>query len=238
MWIKQLIGRLAGQVVDLPFSAAENVVANGTGVLATDAEVLAAGFDPMPAVAPVRTDTLPIGYRVEPTEVGGYDLYDAAGALVNVEPLANMIVAVEAAHDHRKAVYLPVQTIPIGQLPPELPIPPRILTADYVFDPIEGGGFNVFDPAGVKISDGPVADEAAVRTMILLHLAQATGRTVEQVEADELELPPVTEISVPDDWKAMHWSQRKALALRINGGKPVANAAEADHVIEEYLTRP
>jgi hypothetical protein len=238
MWIKQLIGRLAGQVVDLPFSAAENVLANGTGVLATDTEVIAAGFDPVPVVAPVRTDVLPIGYRAEPTEVGGFDLYDAAGALVNVEPLANMIVAIEAAHDHREAVFLPVQTIPVGQLPPELPIPPRITTADYSFDPIDSGGFDVFDPAGLKINDGPVADEAAVRAMVLLHLAQATGRTAEQVEADELEEPPVVETTVPDDWRTLHWSQRKALALRINGGAPVANAAEADHVIEEYLTRP
>lgn len=237
MWIKQLIGRLAGQVVELPFSAAENVIANGTGVVATDAEILAAGFVPGTAPVPARTDTLPLGYRAEPTEVGGYDLYDAAGALLNVEPLANMVVAVEAAHDHREAVYLPVQTISLGQVAPQLPIPPRITMADYTFDPIASGGFDVFDPAGLRISDGPVVDEAAVRTMILLHLAQVTGRTVEQVEADELEEPPVTAITVPENWRELHWSQRKALAVRIGNGAPVANAADADAAIEAYLAR-
>ena len=237
MWIKQLIGRLAGQVVDLPFSAAENVVANGTGVPATDAEVIAAGFEVVSVVVPVRTDVLPLGYRVEPTEVGGYDLYDAAGALVNVAPIVNMIAAVEAAHNHREATVMPLATIPIGEMSPLLPTPALPRIADYSFDPVEGG-FDVFDPAGARINEAPVADEASVRALVLAHLAEATGRTVGEVEADERELPPLVEIEVPQNWRDLHWSQRKALALRINAGAPVANAAEADHVIEDYLTRP
>lgn len=236
MWVKQLIGRLAGSVVDLPYSAAENAIANGTAVAATDQEVVAAGFDVAPVAPPVALDVMPIGYRVEPTEVGGFDLFDAGGVRLNEEPLPNMAAVLSEAHDRVAATVLPATTLPVVQVPP-VTTDAAFSLADYRFEPVEGGGFILFDPAGVRLGDDVLPDEEAAELALRQHYAAARGMTLEEMEAQEAEAARAHKILVPAGWRDLHHSQRRALARQITGAEPV-NTAAADEAIEEYVTRP
>lgn len=236
MWVKQLIGRLAGSVVDLPYSAAENAIANGTAVAAMDEEVIAAGFQVENGPAPVNLDVMPIGYRVEPTEVGGFDLYDAGGVRLNEEPIPNMAAVLSGAHDHRAATVLPAVTAPLVEVPPVVP-DTAVSLASYRYEPLEGGGYILFDPAGLRLEGQALPDEDAVRLAIRQHFAASRGLTLEELEAEEAEAARKNAVQVPDGWRDLHHTQRRALARQITGQDP-ANTAAADEAIEEYVTRP
>ncbi len=212
MWVKQLIGRLAGSVVDLPYSAAENAIANGTAVAATDQEVVAAGFDVAPVAPPVALDVMPIGYRVEPTEVGGFDLFDAGGVRLNEEPLPNMAAVLSEAHDRVAATVRPANDA-AGRPGAPGHHRRRLLLADYRFEPVEGGGFILFDPAGVRLGDDVLPDEEAAELALRQHYAAARGMTLEEMEAQEAE-PPGAQDPGAAGWRDLHHSQRRALAAR------------------------
>lgn len=234
MWVKQLIGRLAGSVVDLPFSAAENAIANGTALAATDREVIDAGFAVAAGPAPVALDVMPIGYRVEPTEVGGFDLFDAAGIRLNGEPLPNMAAVLSFAHDHVAATVLPAGTLPLADLSTDTDT--AFSLADYRFEPVEGGGFILFDPAGARFGDETLVDEEAVNLAIRQHYAAARGLTLGELEAEEAEAARRNVVQVPADWRVLHHTRRRALAQQITGIAP-ADTAAADVIIKDYLTR-
>ncbi|WP_284317317.1 hypothetical protein [Methylobacterium gnaphalii] len=236
--MKQLVGRLAGQVIDVPFSAAEAAQINGTAVRATDDEVLAAGHALNPEIVPADRMTLPAGYSLEPTEVGGFDLFDAARLRLNQEPHPNIADAISAAHDHLAAsVLVPVGDVGFVQLPTSTTQIPTITLDDYRFDELDEGGFLVYDPAGVPIQEEAFENEDVAYDAAREHFAASRGKTLEELDADEAAAGAGDLAAVPEDWRSLHHTQRRALAQKIKG-KPVANTAEADEVIEEYVTRP
>lgn len=235
MFVKQLIGRMANTVVEMPFAAATSNIAAGTCMLATEDEVAAAGLEMRPTTISAEPEALPAGYRTEVTEVGGFDLFDAGGVRLNQEPFANMPALLSFAHE-RAALMAPVAVlIPLSQIPSAEPA--LINFADYRFEPAEGGGYFLFDPAGVQLGADTVADEDAARLGLRQHYAAARGLTLEELEAEETGPGLQSTIAVPDDWRSLHHTQKRALAQRISG-EPVSTAAAAEHIIEEYLTRP
>ncbi len=239
MWVKLLIGRNADAIVDLPFSAAESSIANGTAARATDAEIVAAGLEINPVAEPANVDVLPGGYRAEPTEVGGFDLFDAAGLRINEQPIPNMAALLSTAHEHRHAV---VPQIGVG-LQVELDDLER-LKAEFDSYRLqeENMAFVVYDPAGVAIQGGPFPDRDAAELARRQHHAAALGfADLEEYEVmlGEPRNPIVdgmggARIEVPSDWRDLHHSTRRALARDI-AGKDIESTAEADSVIVDYL---
>ncbi len=235
MFVKQLIGRMAGTVVEMPFAAATSNIASGTCVLATEDEIAAAGLEPVPVADLAKPELLPTGYRTEVTEAGGYDLLDPGGVRLNQEPFANMPAVLSFAHEHLTATAPLAVYIPLSQVPPAEA--PTFTLDDYRFEAVEGGGFRLFDPAGAAIGEDPYADEDAARLAARENYAAARGLSLDDLAAEEAGRGLLAEVAVPDGWKSLHHTQRRALASRI-AGRPIAATAEADEVIEEYVTRP
>lgn len=230
MFVKQLIGRLAGTVVDMPYAAATSNIAAGTCVLATDEEVAAAGLTSAPIADPAPAEALPIGYRIEPAEVGGFDVYDPGGVRLNQMPHPNVPAARSAAADHAAGTVTVVAQVAIDALD-EDEGGEIVLPDGYRLEPASfGEGFDVFDPGSVLLNEEPIADEAEARLLAAQHHEGALGQ--EDLDDGGGDSTPL----VPENWKDLHHSQRRALAARI-AGRPFATTAQADEVIEEYLTR-
>ena len=236
MFVKQLIGRMAGTVVEMPFAAATSNIAAGTCVLATEDEVTAAGLQAVPTVTATEPEVLPAGYRTEVAEVGGFDLFDAGGVRLNQEPFANLPALLSFAHDRATAMAPVALVVPLSQIPGGEP--PMISFDGYRFEPAEGGGFMLFDPSGAPPGTDPVADEEAAHLGLRQHYAAARGMTLEELEAGEAATSDqIVTVTVPENWRSLHHTQRRALAQQISG-EPQPSAAAADGVIEEYVTRP
>lgn len=101
MFVRQLIGREAGAIVELPYHAATACLAGGTAAEVTDEEIAAAGLT-LPPAAPVNEpEQLPRGYRAEPDIEGyGYNVIDPGGVTLNQRPLPNLAAARSLAHEH------------------------------------------------------------------------------------------------------------------------------------------
>jgi hypothetical protein len=93
MFVKLLIGRAAGSIIDLRFDAAESGLAMGTCVLATEDEIALAGLPPENGPSAVIPDAFPEGYSAKAHEVGGYMLFGPDGAQVRDEPFTNLSAA-------------------------------------------------------------------------------------------------------------------------------------------------
>lgn len=105
MFVYQLIGRQADTVVDMPFAEAQACMGNGTARRATEEEVTAAMERSTAPVAHMTTEQLLAGYRLEPSEAGGYDAFDTGGVKISTEdaPLRNKLEAEQfvAAYSRR-----------------------------------------------------------------------------------------------------------------------------------------
>lgn len=109
MFVRQLIGRQAGQIIEMPYHAAEACLAQGSAERVTDAEILAAGLTPeAPVPVAELSITLPDGFEAHARPDGlGFDLYrspvtrDDKGEItsepLNAAPLHNLIAARDAA---------------------------------------------------------------------------------------------------------------------------------------------
>ncbi len=101
MFVRQLIGRQAGEIVEMPYHAAEACLSNGTVQRVTDAEIVAAGMTP-PEPPPVEAAPMvPHGYEaISRLDDQGYDLFrqpvtrnergDVTDEPVNEKPLHNL----------------------------------------------------------------------------------------------------------------------------------------------------
>lgn len=232
MYVRQLVGRLAGTIVQMPFSAATSNIAAGTCAMVTDDEVTAAGLQVEPAPTDAAPDGLPSGFRVEPTEGGGFDLLDPGGVRLNQEPFPNLPAARSYAHEHFVS-QTTVAVLDLSQVPGQEPV---LLTLDdYRIEPVEGGGFNLLDSGGVLLNDEPFEDEEAVILARRQHYAAARGMTLEELEAEEAgggDPPPP--VDVPADWERLHHAKKRALAKQISGEDP-QNTEDAERVIRAYL---
>lgn len=105
MFVRQKIGRQAGQIVEMPFAEAKANIDAGTADRLTDEEIQEAGHQAAASNAEVPPDQLMLGYRIEPAESGGFNLFDAGGVPVNKEgPFHNHIAARDAALKHARAM--------------------------------------------------------------------------------------------------------------------------------------
>jgi hypothetical protein len=101
MFVMQLIGRQAETVIDMPYAEATACIGNGTVRRATEEQSTA-------PVVHMTTDQLMAGYRIEPFEGAGFNVFDAGGVKINQEPLRNQLVAQEFVVDYsRRARGLP-----------------------------------------------------------------------------------------------------------------------------------
>lgn len=101
MFVRQLIGRTAGTIIEMPYSAAEACLANGTVALVTDEEIRQAGFSPPEPPPRAVVPLVPHGYEAHSRIDGqGYDLFrqpvnrnergDITDEPVNPTPLHNL----------------------------------------------------------------------------------------------------------------------------------------------------
>lgn len=101
MFVRQLIGRTAGTIVEMPYSAAEACLANGTVARVTDEEIRQAGLTPPEPPPQVAVPVVPPGYEAHSRIDGqGYDLFrqpvtrnergDIIDEAVNPTPLHNL----------------------------------------------------------------------------------------------------------------------------------------------------
>ncbi|MER8615977.1 hypothetical protein NKG99_03850 [Mesorhizobium sp. M1409] len=93
MFVRQLIGREAGTIIELPYHAATASLGMGTCAEVSDAEIAEAGLIPAPTYSAIRPDEMPAGYRAIPSEGGGFDVIDAGGVTVNKEFIPNLPAA-------------------------------------------------------------------------------------------------------------------------------------------------
>lgn len=243
MYVVMEIGRMAGAVVDTPFHVAQSGIMNGTMRKATDAEIVAANLEVVVEAPPVANDFgLPVGYRVEPTEGGGYDLFDPGGIRLNTLPIANLAAARSLAVDSvgmHIVEFLPVEEsltreVMDSQIAQR---PVRTYTIeDYMAQEVEGG-FNVVDPGGIKINEEPLTDIAACKALAAQHLALMIEQgEVPGPDGQEADNGDDREIVVPADWETMHHMKIKALA-RLIGGEEPADLAAAKATITDYNRR-
>lgn len=100
MYVRLLIGKAAGSVVDMPYHAATAGFAAGTCRAVTDLELRESGTDPAGA-ADTPPEALPLGYRAVPDEAGGgFDLFGPDGMRVNLAPIRNLAAARSLAENH------------------------------------------------------------------------------------------------------------------------------------------
>ncbi|TPJ60829.1 Rho termination factor N-terminal domain-containing protein [Mesorhizobium sp. B2-6-1] len=93
MFVRQLIGREAGTIIELPYHAATASLGMGTCAEVTDDEIAEAGLTPAPTYSAIRPDEMPDGYRAVASEGGGFDVIDAGGVVVNQEFIPNLPAA-------------------------------------------------------------------------------------------------------------------------------------------------
>lgn len=109
MFVRQLIGREAGNIINMPYDAAQSCLAMGTVAAVTDEEIADAGLQAPEPVVANRPDELPRGFRVEVIPSGGYDLFDPGGVNISKDvDLPNLI----AARDLAWSVIHPVDVAP------------------------------------------------------------------------------------------------------------------------------
>jgi len=101
MFVRQLIGQQAGQIIEMPYHVVQACLSNGTVQSVTDAEVVEAGLTP-PEPPPVEAAPLvPHGYEaISRLDGQGYDLFkqpvlrnergDVISEAVNEKPLHNL----------------------------------------------------------------------------------------------------------------------------------------------------
>ena len=102
MFVRQLIGRQAGTIVEMPFHAATAALACGTCSEVSDAEIAAAGIVTAPRVSAVTAEEAPRGYRIEADPVAGYNVRDPGGVQMNAQPFPNLSAARSFAHNHHQ----------------------------------------------------------------------------------------------------------------------------------------
>ncbi len=104
MFVKQLIGRQAGFVIDMPFAEAKACIDNGTAERATEDDITAALEQSTAPNVDVTPEQLMAGYRTESAESGGFDVFDAGGVKISQDPLHNQIAARDFVLQHSRRV--------------------------------------------------------------------------------------------------------------------------------------
>jgi len=241
MFVVQLVGRMADTVIETPYHAGSAGIANGTMRLATEDEVASAGYQIPHEQPPITIEEgFPAGYTVEPTEHGGFDLFNQGGIRLNTTPYVNLVAARSAAVENRDlAVTLqPVDSAANrealeGQLAQR---PERTFTmADYRATEAPNGGFNILDPGGVVLNDEPLDSIETARAFAAEHLKTMIeqGEGPEDLDNGGIE---DAELEVPEDWQSLHHMKQRSIARKISGEEP-ANTDAAKAVIEDYLRR-
>ena len=96
MYVRTLIGRNAGDIIDLPHHAATSGLSMGTCAAVTDDEI-AAALPSLKSASSAPAETFPEGFTASPTEVGGYLLSGPDGAVISEQPFPNLSAARSAA---------------------------------------------------------------------------------------------------------------------------------------------
>lgn len=104
---------------------------------------------------------------------------------------------------------------------------------------VETFGPLVFQPGEVQpLQPGTVHVAPAVHVQDGAPAAPAPAEpgVVRDVPADEP--ATVTEpVDIPADWRDLHWTKRRSLAIAISGGDEVATGGAADAIIEAELAK-
>jgi hypothetical protein len=99
MFVRQLIGREAGNIITLPYVAATSSLAMGTCAPVTDEEIAEAGLLAVEEFRHPSPEEMPRGLRAVPSLGGGFDVVDDGGVILNGGCLPNLPAARSFATD-------------------------------------------------------------------------------------------------------------------------------------------
>lgn len=101
MFVRTLIGRNAGSIVEMPYHIAEAAKLNGTAQAVSEQELAEAKVAVAKAPVLAPADSIPEGYKIEPDPVSGFNVLDADDlVLTHHVLLKNMPAAREFARTH------------------------------------------------------------------------------------------------------------------------------------------
>lgn len=103
MFVRNLIGRNAGQIQEQPYHIASSNIGMGTAEIVTDDEIREAGLTPPSANLRESVERFPDGYVVKKDDVTGYLVFAPNGDPINDQPFSNLTVARSAAYNHQDA---------------------------------------------------------------------------------------------------------------------------------------
>jgi hypothetical protein len=119
MFVRTLIGRQAGQIIELPYHAGSQAIDFGTAETVTDAEAAAAGFVVAPTGADAPVEDFPAGYWSEPID-GGFDVFLVGGDKpLNDHLIPNLPAARSFAIEHAAGKIKPVAPVARGTREPK-----------------------------------------------------------------------------------------------------------------------
>src|SRR5215213_1788293 len=113
MLVRSLIGKHAGQIVDMPYAVAQSCMAAGTVAEVNEQDVREAQAIIQEGYPLLQADSIPDGYSVKPDEVEGWNVFDPGGARLNGRPLPNAVAARSYAMDYHQteAVSVPSEAL-------------------------------------------------------------------------------------------------------------------------------
>lgn len=101
MFVRTLIGRNAGTIIEMPYHVAQTAIMNGTAKEVSEQELEDAKLSVVIMATQEPPDSLPSGYTIEPDPLKGFNVLDAGGVvLTNEVLLPNLLAAREWARAH------------------------------------------------------------------------------------------------------------------------------------------
>lgn len=112
MFVRNLIGRNAGQIQEQPYHVASSNISMGTAEIVTDDEISAAGLTPPDPNLRETMERFPEGYTCKRDDVYGYLLFGPDGEQINEQPFPNLTQARSAAYNHSGLVKVEEAEVP------------------------------------------------------------------------------------------------------------------------------
>ena len=104
MFVRTLVGRNAGNIIEMPFHVGETAIMNGTAKEVSEEELEAAKLSVVKMATQEPIDSIPPGYNIEQDSLSGYNVVDAGGVILTLDVLLpNMLAAREWARAHAEA---------------------------------------------------------------------------------------------------------------------------------------
>jgi hypothetical protein len=203
MWVKQLIGNRAGELVEMPHAEGRLAIDNGTAAAPSEEELVRANSATETLPVERSVDQVTAGYTISPHADGGFIVLDPGGVplFTDQAPFHNHLQAKEAVAEYaRGTVGLP----PLERGEDGNPIDPALKVKPVGQGPDAATPANGGEPAG-----GEPVDYETNTVAQLKELAERRKVTVKGAKKDDFidalkRHDTVTEARAKGDWDVLH----------------------------------